>query len=77
MLTHQVWCFVITACVGYDRFKLWMQIFFSDLDVGACIFQEDVPVEIFNISFECTQNKQQYGTKITCIEVRRKKLWLF
>ena len=28
-----------------------------------------MPIEIFNISFENTQNKQQYGTKITCTEV--------
>ena len=25
-----------------------------------------LPIETFNISFESTQNKQQYGTKITC-----------
>ena len=43
---------------------------FSDLDVGACIFYENVPIETFNISFESTQNKQQYDTKITCTEVR-------
>ena len=29
--------------------------FLSDL-VGACIFQENVPIETFNISFESTQN---------------------
>ena len=34
---------------------------FSDLDVVAC----KTSIEIFNISFESTQNKQQYGTKIT------------
>ena len=28
-----------------------------------------MPIEIFNILFENTQNKQQYGTKITCTEV--------
>ena len=39
----------------------------NDLDVGACI---NVPVETFNIPFESTQNKQQYGTKITSTEVR-------
>ena len=43
--------------------------FFSDLD----IFQENVPIETFNISFESTQNKQQHGTKITCTEVRKKE----
>ena len=31
-----------------------------------------MPIETFNISFESTQNKQQYGTKITCTEVRGK-----
>ena len=25
-----------------------------------------MPIETFNISVESTQNKQQYGTKITC-----------
>ena len=43
--------------------ELWGRLFFfSDLDVGACIFQENVPIETFNISIEITQNKQQYGT---------------
>ena len=40
-------------------------MFFSDLDVGTCIFLENVSIEIFNISFESTQNKQLYDTKIT------------
>ena len=31
---------------------------------------EKLPIGTFNISFEITQNKQQHGTKITCIEVR-------
>ena len=38
--------------------------FFSGLDVGACIFLENVPIETFNISLESTENKQQYGTKM-------------
>ena len=42
--------------------------FFSGLDVGAYIFKENVSIEIFNISFESSQSKQQYGTKITGIE---------
>ena len=29
-----------------------------------------MPIETFNISFESTQNKQQYGSKITGTEVR-------
>ena len=29
-------------------------------------------IETFNISFESTHNKQQYGTKITRTEVRKK-----
>ena len=33
-----------------------MQDFFSNLDVGAYIFNEYVPIETFNISFESTQN---------------------
>ena len=31
--------------------------FFSDLDVGACIVYEYVPIETFNTSFESTQSK--------------------
>ena len=55
--------------------KLCMcRFIFSDLDVGACIFQENMSIETLNISFESTRNKQQYGTKITCTEVRGKKL---
>ena len=45
-----------------------------DLDVGECIIKENVPIETFNISFESTQNMQQYGTKIACTEVRKKLL---
>ena len=29
-------------------------------------------METFNISVECTQNKQQHGTKIACTQVRKK-----
>ena len=36
----------------------------SDRDGCACIFQENVPIETFNIPLECTQDEQQYGTKI-------------
>ena len=54
---------------------LGVQVFFSDLDVGACVIKENVPIGAFNIAFESTQNKQlQYGTKIIGAEVR-KKLW--
>ena len=35
---------------------------------------ENVPIETFSISFESTQNKQQYGTKITSTEVRKKAM---
>ena len=49
--------------------------FFSDLDVGAYIFKENVPIETFNIPIESTQNKQQYDTKITSTEVRGQRLW--
>ena len=55
-----------------DRFEFRMQIFFSNLDVGACTFHENVPIEIFNMSFESKQNKQQYGNTIICTEVRGK-----
>ena len=33
---------------------------------------KNVPIETFSISFESTQNKQRYGMKITCTEVRGK-----
>ena len=33
--------------------------FFYNLDVDASISKENVPIEIFNISFESSQNKQQ------------------
>ena len=54
-----------------------MQIFTMMLvhvssDVGACIFKENVPIKTFNMSFESSQNKQQYGTQTTCIEARGK-----
>ena len=31
-----------------------------------------MPIETFNISFESTRNKQQYGTNITSTEVNKK-----
>ena len=65
---HQVWRFVIHACVSYDCGALRVQIFCSDLDVGACIFQENVPIETSNIL-----KHTQYATiNITCREVRKK-----
>ena len=51
--------------------KLYTSRFYSALDVGACIFKENVPKETFNISFESTQNKQHYGTQITCTDVHK------
>ena len=38
---------VIYAHLGYDCFKQGVQIFFSDLDVGAYIFYENVTIETF------------------------------
>ena len=61
---------------GLGLFKTWGADFFCDLDVGTYIFYEIVPIETSNISFEGTQNMQQYGTKITCTDARRKKLIL-
>ena len=63
--------FVIHACVGYDCFKLEVQISSMTLML-VHVSSENVPIETFNISFESTQNKQHYGTKITCTEVRKK-----
>ena len=31
--------------------------FFSDFDVGGCIFQENVPIETFSTSFESTPTR--------------------
>ena len=36
--------------------------FLSDLDIAGCIFQENVLIEIFNISFESTENKQRHDS---------------
>ena len=36
------------------------------------LIQENVLVDTFNISFESTQNKQEYGTQMTFTEVRKK-----
>ena len=36
--------------------------------------KKNVPIETFNISFESTQNKQQYGTKITYLWEREEKI---
>ena len=53
---------------------------FGDLvSMHACVMngvQINVPTETFNIAFQTTQNKQQYGTEITCIEVSLKKIML-
>ena len=58
--------------LGVSKFGVQIYYFFTlrDLDVGACIFKEYMPIETFNISFESTQHKQQYGTKITSTEIR-------
>ena len=47
--------------------------FFFDLDL-VHVFSKKITYKIFNISFESTQNKQQYGTKITCTERGQKKV---
>ena len=67
-LSHQIRCVVIHAWVGYDL-RICACRFLSNLDVGACIIEENAPIETFNISFESTQ-KRQYGTKITSTEER-------
>ena len=41
------------------------------------IFYENVPLEVFNISSENTQNKKQHGIKMTYKEKKRVKLQLF
>ena len=56
---------------GWVTRGVWGCRFFSDLDVGALSYKKIVPIEIFNISFESTQNKLQYGIKITSTEARK------
>ena len=53
-LTHRVWCFTL----GADILVTLMLVHVSS---------ENVPIKTFNISFESTRNKQQYGTKTTGI----------
>ena len=55
--------------MGFDSFKHEVQLLFYY--VGTNIFSENVPIETFNISFESTRNQQQYGTKITCTDIRK------
>ena len=45
---------------------------FQTWGVGASICFENVCIETIDISFESTQNKQQYGAKMICTEVRKK-----
>ena len=61
---------LFTNIYNFTHTTNWLlyQILFSYFDVGACIFKENVLIEKFNILFEITQNKQQYGTKITCTD---------
>ena len=47
--------FFIQACVSYD-WSFGGADLFCDLDVGACIFQENMPIETVNTLFESTQN---------------------
>ena len=58
--------------MSYDCWGFGGAGFFNDLDVGACIFLEHVPIETLNISFESTPNKQQCDTKITCNRCKEK-----
>ena len=52
-LTHQVWCLL-----SMHGWVMTVSRLPSDLDTGACIFQENMPIEIFNVSLESTQHKQ-------------------
>ena len=73
-VAHQVQYLVIHAHLRL--FQTWGADIFSGLDVGSCIFKENVPIETFNVLFESIQNTQQYGATITCTEVRGGNLWL-
>ena len=51
----------------------WMLSFsiFSNLDISACIFKANDPLDTCSISFGSTQNKQQYDTKITATDFKK------
>ena len=53
--------------------ELWGCIFLFFVTVMLVhVSSKNVPIETFNISFENTQNKQHYDTKVTGTEVRKK-----
>ena len=56
--------------MGYDCFKLGVQIFLLTFMLVHDL-RRKFAYKTFNISFESTQRKQHYGTKITCTEVRK------
>ena len=56
------------------RYSCFPLGFFSDLGVGAYTFKENESTEKFNMSLESIQNKQQYGSKITCTDISKKKV---
>ena len=60
--SHTNW--VCYPHLGGLLFQTWVQffIFFSDLDVGACV--RKCAYEAFNILIESTRNMQQYATRI-------------
>ena len=47
-------------------------MFFSDLDVGAWIFQENVPIKIFNISLNAHRISNKLVPKIPAQRYRKK-----
>ena len=63
-------CMLLSVYAWFMTVELWVC---SDLEVGVCIFKENVPIEAFNISVESTQNRQQHGAKDICSEVSKKK----
>ena len=64
VLLSMVFCMGILGCR-----------FLSDLDIGLCTIK-NVPIEIINIAFQTTQNKQESSIKITCWAVRIKLWWI-
>ena len=54
--------------MSYDYFKLGVQIFCSGPDVGWSMYllRKYAYRDIQHIIWEYTENKQQYGTKVTC-----------
>ena len=74
--THKVFkvfLAVTHACMGYAAWRFGVTDCLVTL-LLVHVSSKNEPIETFNISFESIPNNQQYDTKITYTE-ERKKLW--